>query len=415
MAVIPNENYVAFYNPREQHHRDWLLAVLDHVTSIDPRALTEGPLRDLWLRGGVTAEVAADDIALALPLIREFEGLHLQAYPDPLSGGKPWTIGWGSTRLEDGREVKPGDIITKQQADTLLAVRVNADREIQERRIPAWKEMSPQQRAALLSFAFNLGSNWYGSQGFSTLTRAVGERRWGEVPAALELYRNPGTNVEAGLLRRRRAEGRMFASGTAAAPQPLPVAPGTFPNPLQVYPYRQLDSAFGDQARRMCFSSSNAMLVEHLKPGALKGPNGDDQYLRTVRRFGDTTSVQVQMRALKEYGINARFTETASLSTIEGQIRRGIPVSCGYVHRGPIERPTGDGHWLIVIGFTEKELTVHDPFGRPDLRTGATIDGNGINIRLDRELFAKRWMVEPIGGGAFRYAPGKGWAVIAER
>jgi GH24 family phage-related lysozyme (muramidase) len=411
MAVIPNENYVSFYNPRDPRHREWMLGVLDHLTTLEPMALTEGPLRDLWTQGGITAEVAATDVALALPLIREFEGTHLKAYPDPKTGGKPWTIGWGSTRMPDGREVRPGDVITQKEADTLLLMRVNSDREIQERRIPGWKLMSAPQRAALLSFAYNLGSNWYGSEGFATLTRVIREQQWGDVPEALELYRNPGTNVEAGLLRRRRAEGRMFATGAPAAPAP---PAGAFPNPLQVYPYRQLDSAT-DQARRMCFSSANAMLVEELKPGSLKGPNGDDQYLRTVRRFGDTTSAQAQLRALQEYGIKARFIETATLATIEGQIRAGIPVPCGYVHRGPVDRPTGEGHWLTVIGFTEKELIVHDPLGRPDLRTGATLDTNGANIRLDRELFARRWMVEPIGGGAFRYAPGKGWAIIAER
>lgn len=32
------------------------------------------------------------------------------------------------------------------------------------------------------------------------------------MPAALELYRNPGTNVEAGLLRRRKAEGKCWGS-----------------------------------------------------------------------------------------------------------------------------------------------------------------------------------------------------------
>jgi GH24 family phage-related lysozyme (muramidase) len=413
MAVIPNENYVTFYNPRERHHRDWLLAVLDHLTTLDPGSLNGGPLRDLWTQGGVTAEVASEDVALALPLIREFEGLHLNAYPDPKTGGKPWTIGWGSTRLPDGSEVRPGSTVTRSEADTLLLMQVNVDRQVQEERIPSWREMTAAQRAALLSFAYNLGPNWYGGAGFETLSRLVRERRWGEVPAALELYRDPGSNVEAGLLRRRRAEARLFVSGTSSTPAAAePVRPHL--NPLQVYPYRQLDSET-DQARRMCFSSSNAMLVENLRPGTLKGPNGDDQYLRTVRRFGDTTSVQAQLRALQEYRIKARFTETATLATVEEQIRRGIPVPCGYVHRGPVSRPTGSGHWLVVIGFTDKELIVHDPLGRPDLRTGATLNTNGINIRLDRELFARRWMVELAGGGGFRYAPGKGWAIIAER
>jgi GH24 family phage-related lysozyme (muramidase) len=414
VAIIPNENYVAFYNPRERHHRDWLLAVLDHLTTVDPKALSEGPLRDLWTQGGVTAEVSAEDVALALPLIREFEGLHLEAYPDPKTGGKPWTIGWGSTRLADNREVQPGDKITQREADTLLQMRVNADREVMAGRIPTWGQMSAPQRAALLSFAYNLGSHWYDGKGFATLTKAVREANWGAVPAALELYRNPGSNVEAGLLRRRRAEGRMFASGTtAAAPAPAALV-AVYPNPLQVYPYRQLDSET-DQARRMCFSSSNAMLVEYLKPGTLKGPNGDDQYLRTVKRFGDTTSIQAQMRALASYGIKARFIENAKPETLEQQISRGIPVPCGYIHRGPVDRPTGGGHWLTVIGFAGTELIVHDPLGRPDLQNGTTLNTNGIGIRLPRQLFFRRWEVEPIGGGAFRYAPGRGWAIIAER
>jgi hypothetical protein len=28
--------------------------------------------------------------------------------------------------------------------------------------------------------------------------------------------------------------------------------------------------------------------------------------------------------------------------------------------------------------------------------------------------YGKRWMVDPIGGGAYRYAPGKGWAVVVD-
>jgi GH24 family phage-related lysozyme (muramidase) len=416
MTIIPNENYVAFFDRARPNHREWLLAVLDHLTATEPKSLSEGPLRDLWLRDGAIGEIQAEDVALALALIREFEGLHLQAYPDPKTGGAPWTIGWGSTRLADGREVRPGDTITRQEADTLLQMRVNADRQTMERQVPTWGAMSAQQRAALLSFAYNLGSSWYGGKGFATLTRVIGDREWAVVPRTLELYRDPGTVVEKGLLRRRQAEGRMFASGTPAAPPPAAPAPKpvvAFANPLQVYPYRQLDSGT-DQGRRMCFSSSNAMLTEELRPGSLKGVNGDDQFLRTVQRFGDTTDVQVQLRALKEYGIDARFSQAANFSTIESQIRRGVPVPLGYVHRGPIERPTGAGHWLIGIGFTDKQLIVHEPLGTPDLRTGATLNTNGTSIRLDRELFARRWMVEPIGGGAFRYAPNKGWAIIAE-
>ncbi|MEB3349297.1 MAG: lysozyme, partial [Cyanobacteriota bacterium] len=35
----------------------------------------------------------------ALKLIIEFEGFRDKAYPDPATGGAPWTIGYGFTRV----------------------------------------------------------------------------------------------------------------------------------------------------------------------------------------------------------------------------------------------------------------------------------------------------------------------------
>jgi lysozyme len=79
-------------------------------------------------------------------------------------------------------------------------------------RIPHWSEMNDNQRGALLSFAYNLGASFYGSAGFYTITRILKDRRWNEVPKVLEMYRDPGTKVEAGLLRRRKAEGKLWVS-----------------------------------------------------------------------------------------------------------------------------------------------------------------------------------------------------------
>lgn len=406
MSVIPNENYVAFYDPNKPQHRDWLLAVLDRLTAEDPLALSEGPLRDAWTAPGTSP--AAEEVTLAMALIREFEGRSLRAYPDPGTGGPPWTIGWGTTGYPDGTAVKPGDTITAAQADEYLQARVLRDLTIQEARVANWSVMSARQRAALLSFGYNAGVSWFGSSGFETLSQDIRNRAWQRVPQTLELYRNPGTPVEDGLLRRRKAEGRMFASGS-----PKPVAPPVDKNPLPVRAYMQLDSET-DQARRMCFSSSCAMLLEFLKPGTLKGPNGDDQYLRTVQRFGDTTDVQAQLKALAHYGVKARFVQDANFEVIEQRIRGGIPVPCGYLHRGPVDRPSGGGHWLTVIGTTGSHLIVHDPFGEADLVSGQTLNSRGANLRYSRENFGKRWMVEPFNGG-YRYTPGKGWAILASK
>ncbi len=72
--------------------------------------------------------------------------------------------------------------------------------------------MNDNQRGALLSFAYNLGAGFFGNENFNTITRNLREKNWKAIPETLKLYRNPGTNVEAGLLRRRIAEGKLWVS-----------------------------------------------------------------------------------------------------------------------------------------------------------------------------------------------------------
>jgi hypothetical protein len=200
-------------------------------------------------------------------------------------------------------------------------------------------------------------------------------------------------------------------AGVAPSPPPALPLPGPRPkspilaNPLPVPWFAQLDSAT-DEGRRMCFSSSCAMLLAFLKPGVLSGLNGDDQYLVRVHQFGDTTDPAAQIKALASYGIKARFSNQASFSTLEEQIAAGNPVPCGYLHRGPISRPGGGGHWLIVVGITPTHLIVHDPFGEADLVNGTTLGGIARFCRYSRRNFARRWMVE---------GEGTGWAVLAQR
>jgi lysozyme len=145
-------------------------------------------------------------------LIKEFEGCHLEAYPDPLTGGLPITIGWGSTRDQNGKPFKLGTKISQQTADDLLISQIRNEFLPPLTQIPYWNQMNMNQRSALLSFAYNLGANFYGSSGFNTITRVLKNKQWNKVPDALYLYRNPGTNVESGLARRRKAEGKLWMS-----------------------------------------------------------------------------------------------------------------------------------------------------------------------------------------------------------
>ena len=147
----------------------------------------------------------------AIALICEFEGFRPTVYDDGVGVA---TIGYGSTFYLDGRSVTWNDgPITEPQARKMM-------RQIAEERfwnilkatIPYWEEMSDGQRGALLSFGYNLGSHFYGSPGFNTVSACLRDRVWDEIPNAFRLYVNPGTAVEAGLRRRREAEIKLWLS-----------------------------------------------------------------------------------------------------------------------------------------------------------------------------------------------------------
>jgi GH24 family phage-related lysozyme (muramidase) len=71
--------------------------------------------------------------------------------------------------------------------------------------------MNRNQKAAIVSFAYNLGAYFYGSQGFNTITKELSNKdNWKNVPKALLLYVNPGSAFEAGLRARRKAEGDLW-------------------------------------------------------------------------------------------------------------------------------------------------------------------------------------------------------------
>ena len=147
----------------------------------------------------------------AIELICEFEGFVPTVYDDGVGVA---TIGYGSTFYEDGRRVAWGDPpITEPQARRMMEAICEKDFwYVIESTIPFWEEMSDGQRSALCSFSYNLGAHFYGSPGFNTISACLRDHAWDEVASAFMLYVMPGTNVEAGLRRRREAEGKLWVS-----------------------------------------------------------------------------------------------------------------------------------------------------------------------------------------------------------
>lgn len=148
-------------------------------------------------------------IAMATRLIQGFENCHkrmpdgrLRSYPDPGTGGAPWTIGWGST----GPDVKPGTIWTQKEADARLERDVAAAAASVGRLVTV--PLTFEESAALISFVYNLGE---GKLAGSTLLRLLNEGRpREEVADQFPRWVYGGGKKLPGLVTRRDAERELF-------------------------------------------------------------------------------------------------------------------------------------------------------------------------------------------------------------
>ena len=157
----------------------------------------------------------------------------------------------------------------------------------------------------------------------------------------------------------------------------------------------QNDNASGTGYRE-CFSSSCAMLARFW--GKV---SGDDAYNVIRARYGDTTSAEAQLAALRSLGLTAHFATNGQRATLEEQINLGRPVAVGWLHHGPASAPSGGGHWSVVIGFTETVAIHNDPNGEADLvHGGYTANTNGASQHYSWKNWLPRWQAD---------GPGTGW------
>jgi hypothetical protein len=166
--------------------------------------------------------------------------------------------------------------------------------------------------------------------------------------------------------------------------------------------YLQRDSAtsHGD---RMCFSSTCAMAVKYLRPDALMGSNADDDYLKTVLKYGDTTLSTSQIKACQQYGVFASFYQKGTRQTLLNELKAGYPVAVGILHKGHVSNPVGGGHWMLLIGDDGEHGIFHDPYGEMDNVNGGyvTIGSGGKDVKYTWRNWLKRWEVEGPGTGWF--------------
>ena len=144
-------------------------------------------------------------VELAAGLCRRFEGFFPRPYLCP--AGVP-TIGFGTTRYEDGARVTLADApVTAERAEQLLRY------ELERVCVPAVARLCPGadtagRQAALIDFAYNLGT---GALRASTLRRRVNAGDWDAVPSELAKWVYGGGRKLKGLVLRRNAEAGLCA------------------------------------------------------------------------------------------------------------------------------------------------------------------------------------------------------------
>lgn len=151
--------------------------------------------------------------AVAVALIAGFEGYSSRAYDD---GVGVQTVGFGTTRLEDGRAVQKGDTVTPQRAVVLLA----RDADAIARELAACIGPVPLYRHewdAYVSWAYNVGSS---AACRSTLVKKLKQSPPDYAGACRELLRwtKAGGRELAGLVKRREAEYRLCIGASPSHP-----------------------------------------------------------------------------------------------------------------------------------------------------------------------------------------------------
>lgn len=181
-------------------------------------------LRTFLGRGIKQSEVAMIDAALdrlsnrncprtvsaqGIALIKRFEGCArlrkdglIEAYPDPGTGGAPWTIGWGAT----GPDIDEHTVWSQDQCDVRLEHDVERHA-ADVRRAIGDTPTTQGQFDALVSFHYNTGAI-----GRATLTEKHKAGDYAGAAEEFQRWNRAGGRVLKGLVRRRGEEAKLYRS-----------------------------------------------------------------------------------------------------------------------------------------------------------------------------------------------------------
>ena len=142
-----------------------------------------------------------------IAVMHYYESCRLKAYPDPGTGGEPFTIGWGDT----GPDVVPGLVITQQEADDRFARRLAKEF---EPAVTAALTRTPTQGQfdGMVCLAYNIGAGAFAK---STLVRKFNVRDIPGAQAQFAVWNRADGRPMLGLTRRRASEAALFQGLTS--------------------------------------------------------------------------------------------------------------------------------------------------------------------------------------------------------
>ena len=133
---------------------------------------------------------------------------------------------------------------------------------------------------------------------------------------------------------------------------------------------------------------------DYINPDAIEGD--DDWYLNEVFKYGDSVSSSAQVAAAHSLGFAAEFHMDGTEKMLLEILDSDTPVPIGILHHGPVEKPSGGGHWICLIGYDDQFFHVHDPFGELSLISGGYLKSgptDGENQRYTRKNLMRRWLI----------------------
>ncbi len=147
-----------------------------------------------------------------LDLVKKWEGLRLDAYPDPATGGEPWTIGYGHTSAAGLPKVYKGLSITEKEAEEILV----RDLAIYESEVLKKLTRTPNENqfAAMVSLCYNIGP---GNFSKSSVLRLFNDGNMQAAADAFRLWNKAAGKVMQGLVNRREDERLLFLKPVSPA------------------------------------------------------------------------------------------------------------------------------------------------------------------------------------------------------